>query len=340
MLNRPLARPARRFTARAFATTSTRLSKGTPPSPLPGVATALAYASRAHAKSAPPHGVSSPPRPTLAESFSLQGRVALVSGANRGLGLEMGLALAEAGAKVYCVDLAPSPGAEFKAVESYLDSIRESKDADAEALGGGPVGSVVYRKANVVDQQEMWKLGEAIGNEEGRMDVCVAAAGILRPEKDVLGYDTEEMHEVFDVNVHGVLHTAQAAGRQMARFGNGGSIILIASMSGSLTNRDMNWVSYNSSKSAVLQMGRSMACELGPRRIRVNTLSPGHIYTSMTAAFLDKQPALQGRWESANPLGRLGRPDELRGVTAWLASDASTFCTGSDILVSGGHHAW
>jgi NAD(P)-dependent dehydrogenase (short-subunit alcohol dehydrogenase family) len=101
-----------------------------------------------------------------------------------------------------------------------------------------------------------------------------------------------------DVNTNGVLFTAQAAGRQMAKFGLPGSIILIASMSGSITNKvskaglagknigsedkndqDHAWVSYNSSKSAVLQMARSMACELGPKRIRVNSLSPGHIYT-------------------------------------------------------------
>ncbi|KZV65823.1 NAD-binding protein [Peniophora sp. CONT] len=339
ILNRPLACPALRFGAtRAFSISARRFS---PPAPLPGVSTALAYASRPHASAPPPHGVSNAgPRPTLAQSFSLQGRVALVSGGNRGLGLEMALALAEAGAKVVCVDLPRESGAEFNAAESYLSAIREGKEAGAEALGGGPVGSVKYVSADVTDQQAMWALGETIGNEEGRMDVCVAAAGILRPSKDVLGYDAKEMHEVFDVNVHGVLHTAQAAGRQMARFGNGGSIILIASMSGSVTNRDMNWVSYNSSKSAVLQMGRSMACELGLQRIRVNTLSPGYIYTSLTAAFLDKQPGLQKVWESQNPFGRLGRPDELRGVTAWLASDASSFCTGSDVLVSGGHHAW
>jgi NAD(P)-dependent dehydrogenase (short-subunit alcohol dehydrogenase family) len=91
-----------------------------------------------------------------------------------------------------------------------------------------------------------------------------------------------------------------------------------------------------------------MACELGEKKIRVNSLSPGHIYTrfvsrlialqyqimmacdSMTAAYLDKQPHLFDVWSSMNPLGRLGRPDELRGVVTWLASDASTFCTGSE----------
>lgn len=142
------------------------------------------------------------------------------------------------------------------------------------------------------------------------------------------------------MNTSGVLYTAQAAGQQMLRFGNTGSIILIASMSGSITNRDHAWVSYNSSKSAVLQMARSMACELGTKNIRVNSLSPGHIYTKMTAAYLDAQPGLLEKWSNSNPIGRIGRPDELRGVVAWLASDASSFCTGSDILVNGGHHVW
>lgn len=176
----------------------------------------------------------------------------------------------------------------------------------------------------------MWKVGETIGNREGRMDACVAAAGVLKSHTDCLEYPAQQFQDVsrtdvsqsppqrgalsqgndiamqvMDVNVNGVLFTAQAAGRQMARFGNGGSIILVASMSGTITNKvchvspiytdasachsktftdcapwqDHAWVSYNTSKSAVLQMARSMACELGPKRIRVNTLSPGHIYT-------------------------------------------------------------
>lgn len=96
-------------------------------------------------------------------------------------------------------------------------------------------------------------------------------------------------------------------------------------------------------------MARSMACELGTKNIRVNSLSPGHIYTSfvpfnlfccvptndkfrerMTAAYIDTQPHLLEKWSSLNPMGRIGRPDELRGVVTWLASDASSFCTGSE----------
>ncbi|KIM81263.1 hypothetical protein PILCRDRAFT_97721 [Piloderma croceum F 1598] len=276
------------------------------------------------------------PRPKIFEEFSLDGRVGVVSGANRGLGLEMALALCEAGCKtVYCVDLPKLPSAEWEATGRFV-----------KGLGNG--SHLEYVCADVRDQQNLWDKVEQMADKEGRMDVCIAAAGVLKAPHDCLNYPAEEFREVMDVNASGVLFTAQAAGRQMVKFKRPGSIILIASMSGSITNRvsslsrdiDHAWVSYNTSKSAVLQMARSMACELGPLGICVNTLSPGYIYTKLTGAFLDKQPHLLDKWSSMNPMGRLGRPDELRGVIAWLASDASSFCTGSDILVSGGHLSW
>ncbi|KDQ59483.1 hypothetical protein JAAARDRAFT_68125 [Jaapia argillacea MUCL 33604] len=273
-------------------------------------------------------------RPTLfSREFSLHDRVALVSGANRGLGLEMALALIEAGARaVYCLDLPKEPGDEWLTVRDYTEKLDFGQ--------GKKGGRLEYVSADVRDQRGLWAIGDMIGDKEKRFDIGIAAAGILKPHTSCLEYPSEQFKEVMDVNVNGALNTAQAAGRQMHRFNTPGSIILIASMSGSITNRDHAWTSYNSSKSAVLQMTRSMACELGPLGIRVNSISPGHIYTTMTAAYLDTQPGLMRKLAGMNPLGRLGRPDELRGVVTWLASDASTFCTGSDILISGGHHSW
>ncbi|THH09768.1 hypothetical protein EW145_g1778 [Phellinidium pouzarii] len=269
------------------------------------------------------------PRPTLFEKeLSLAGRVAVVTGAQRGLGLEMAEALAEAGAAVYCLDLPSVPDETFNATQTYVSKLDLSDGARLE-----------YASIDVTNQQEVWDLVEKIANKEGRMDICVAAAGVLQVE-ECLDYPSSKFKKVMDVNVNGVLYTAQAAGRQMVKFGTPGSIVLIASMSGSITNFGQHFLAYNTSKSAVIQMGRSMACELGQKKIRVNTLSPGYIYTTLTAALLEKEPHLLKEWSSQNPLGRLGRPDELRGVITWLASDASTFCTGSDILVSGGHHAW
>ncbi|KAH7323418.1 hypothetical protein B0J17DRAFT_582234 [Rhizoctonia solani] len=282
--------------------------------PLVGVAAALRAASDS----------SFAPKKTLFNEFSLIGRVAVVTGGNRGLGLEMALALCEAGATVYALDLPPSPGEEFSATAEY-----------AKKLGS----TLNYVSVDVTDQKSVWDKVAAIGEAEKRVDVCVAAAGILGGS-DCLSYKAEDFQRIMDVNVNGVLYTAQAAGQQMTKFGTPGSIVIIASISGSVTNRDHAWVAYNTSKSAVLQMTRSLACELGKHKIRVNSISPGYIYTKMTAAYLDTQPGLAEKWSDLNPLGRIGRPDELRGVIAWLASDASTFCTGSDIVVSGGHTAW
>ncbi|RDX51795.1 sorbose reductase sou1 [Lentinus brumalis] len=258
--------------------------------------------------------------------FALSDKVALVTGGNRGIGLEAALTLSEAGARsVYCVDVHDEPGEEWTKTRSFIT-----------CMG---LGRLEYIKGDVRDQEAMWKIGERIGDREGRMDVCVAAAGIFLIGPS-LEYSAQDFQNVLAVNTNGTLYAAQASGRQMVRFGNGGSIIMVASICGSIAlEPTLPSVSYHSSKSAVLQMARSMACELGPQRIRVNTISPGFIKTRFTH-FLEEDHELKSKYEGANPLGRIGRPEELRGAFAWLASDASSFCTGSDIIVDGGHRAW
>ncbi|KAF8068654.1 hypothetical protein FPV67DRAFT_1084200 [Lyophyllum atratum] len=284
--------------------------------PLVGVAAALATAT---------------PTRTALSQFALPDHVALVTGGHRGIGLEMSLALAEAGATVYCLDLAKQPDDDWVKVQAFA--------AGLPSLPDGTKGRLEYVQGDVTDQKGMWKIAEDIATKEGRLDMCVANAGMLAGA-ECLEYPGEEFKKLIDVNVNGVLFSAQAAGRQMERLGTKGSLILIASMSGSIANQKQHWVAYNTSKSAVLQMARSMACELGAKGIRVNSISPGYIYTQMTRDFLDTKPHLMEEWSAQNPLGRLGRPDELRGVVLWLASEASTFCTGSDIIVDGGHRAW
>jgi hypothetical protein len=126
-------------------------------------------------------------RPTIWDEFALNDRVALVSGANRGLGLEMALVLIEAGARaVYCIDLPAQPGNDWVAVSEYVKRM----------VGTGGGGRLEYVSADVRDQKAMWKIGEEIGNREGRMDVCVAAAGILKAHTDCLEYPGEEFEEV------------------------------------------------------------------------------------------------------------------------------------------------
>jgi NAD(P)-dependent dehydrogenase (short-subunit alcohol dehydrogenase family) len=259
-----------------------------------------------------------PPTRTALSNFLLIDRVALITGAQRGIGLELSLSLAEAGAIVYCLDLPSPPDPGWAKVRDYVAKLPDI------APGVKGKGRLEYVSGDVTNQQQMWNIAEDIVKKEGRLDVCIANAGILRGA-ECLDYPAEEFrkastsfpllhfgpllytlwtfahphfiligvpppylspmtntpspHQLMDVNVNGVLFTAQAAGRQMEKLGTPGSIILIASMSGSITNYGQHWVAYNTSKSAVKQMARSMACELGPKRIRVNTISPGYIYT-------------------------------------------------------------
>ncbi|KEP45203.1 beta-keto acyl carrier reductase [Rhizoctonia solani 123E] len=246
------------------------------------------------------------PKRTIFDEFSLNGKVAVVTGGNRGLGLEMALALCEAGAIVHALDLPEAPGEEFTAASEY-----------AKKLGS----TLKYVSADVTHQKDIWVKFAAIGDAEGRLDICIAAAGIV----DIypcLTYEADDFQRIINVNTNGVFYTAQGAGQQMTRFGIPGSIILIASVAGTITLQDIFTVAYQSSKAAVLQMARSMACELGRQKIRVNTISPGWTNTKMIAPILEtKNEALRNQ----NPLGRIGRPDEMRGVAVWLASDASSF---------------
>lgn len=164
------------------------------------------------------------PRVTVQKEFDLTGRVAVVSGANRGLGLEMAEALCEAGAIVYCLDLPRSPGEDWQATQKYVSRL------------GLERARLEYASVDVTDQKAVWSVVEQIAGKEKRMDACIAAAGVLHGA-DCLEYPAEEFQKVMNVNVNGVLYTAQAVGRQMAKFGTPGSITLIASMSGSITNK-------------------------------------------------------------------------------------------------------
>jgi hypothetical protein len=153
-----------------------------------GVEAALAAAASSSGTTTGHHGQGEV-RPTIWDEFALKDRVALVSGANRGLGLEMALVLIEAGARaVYCVDLPAQPGNDWVAVSEYVKRM--------VGTGGANGGRLEYLSADVRDQKAMWKIGEEIGNREGRMDVCVAAAGILKEHTDCLEYPGEEFEEV------------------------------------------------------------------------------------------------------------------------------------------------
>ncbi|PWY89029.1 oxidoreductase [Aspergillus heteromorphus CBS 117.55] len=256
--------------------------------------------------------------------FDLEDRVYAITGGGRGLGLAMAEALMEAGAKVYCLDRLTTPHPDFLAAQEH-----------SQTHGG----SLSYHQIDVRDESSVNSLFAHIASQHQRLDGLIAAAGVNHLQS-ALSHTQTALNEVMQINYNGVFNSATAAARQMFQYQQKGSILLIASMSGLIANKGMTSPVYNSSKAAVIQLSRSLAMEWGRHGIRVNSLCPGHIITPMVEQVFEQNPAARAVWEAENMLGRLAVPEEFRGAALFALSDASSFMTGSTLLIDGGHTAW
>lgn len=158
-----------------------------------------------------------------------------------------------------------------------------------------------------------------------------------------ISYSPAKFRQLLDVNIMATFNAAQACAELMKSSQSSGSMVLIASMSGHVVNRGADSSAYNTAKSGVLQLGRSLASEWGARtqmpQIRVNTLSPGYIKTAATREAL-KTPGIEDFWSEQNMLNRMSYPDEFRAPVVFLLADGSSYMTGADLRVDGGHCAW
>jgi NAD(P)-dependent dehydrogenase (short-subunit alcohol dehydrogenase family) len=251
-------------------------------------------------------------------SFRLDDRVALVTGASRGIGREIAVGLAEAGADVGCLDL---PG-------SDLDGIVAAIAATGRRAVAVP--------ADVTSGDDIERAVAIVEEELGPLRLAVNSAGIANAAPAV-EMEPGQWQKMIDVNLTGVFLSCQAEGRALLR-GGGGAIVNIASMSGTIVNRDLLQVHYNASKAAVIHLTKSLAMEWADRAIRVNSISPGYTATQMT-----RRPEVAEqvkRFEADTPLGRMAEPSELVGPAVFLLSEAASFCTGVDLIVDGGFVCW
>lgn len=272
--------------------------------------------------------------PALAKrgsQFDLAGRVFVVTGGGRGLGFSMAQGLVKAGGKVHCLDRSAQPSSVFGEVREQM---KREYDGDLE-----------YHQVDVTQNEEVENCIAAIAAEGQRLDGLVAAAGIQQVTS-ALDFKKQDIMKMLEVNYTGVFLSARACARQMLKYKTQGSICLIASMSGTIANRGFIAPVYNSSKAAVVQLGRNLAMEWGRVNpdgsggIRVNTLSPGHILTPMVEENIRKGEASREVWEECSMLGRLSMPEEYQGAAVFLMSDASSFMTGHDMKIDGGTTAW
>jgi len=247
----------------------------------------------------------------IMEKFKLNGKKAFVTGGARGIGKCAAIALAEAGVDVAIVD---------------WDIQEAEKTAkELEAYGGKSIAV----KADVTNPDDVNKMIATILEAFGTIDIAFNNAGICINEK-AEDMSFESWKKVIDVNLTGVFLTSQAAGRVMIKNGKG-SIINTASMSGHIVNLPQPQCAYNASKAGVIMLTKSLAIEWAPYHVRVNSISPGYIATEMTLKATEWIPS----WLEASPVKRMGNPEELQGAIIYLASDASTFTTGSDMVIDG-----
>jgi NAD(P)-dependent dehydrogenase (short-subunit alcohol dehydrogenase family) len=263
--------------------------------------------------------------------FDLENGVFIVTGAARGIGLNMAEALVEAGGEVHCLDRLPEPDQEF----------RDAQDRIAPEYGG----SLHYGQVDVRNTGELEKIIANIGERHHRLDGLIAAAGIQHTEP-AIHYSVEDATKLMEINYTGVFMTATATARQMMKYKSRGSICLIGSMSGIVANKGMMSSVYNSSKAAVIQLTKNLAMEWGRVEedgtggIRVNALSPGHVMTPMLEQVLEDDHGLRKTLEEENMLGRLSQPEEFKSAGLFLLSKASSFMTGQNLIIDGGHTAW
>ncbi len=249
----------------------------------------------------------------MTDRFNLTGKHALVTGAGRGIGLEIARTLRGAGATI-----------------TVAEFLEDNGKAAAAELGGQ------FVQVDVRDPES----AEAMVAEAERtapVDILVNNAGIAHNVAAENASDHDWLN-VINVNLNGVFWCCRAAGQRMLARG-GGAIVNIASMSGVIANKPQPQAAYNASKAAVIMLTQSLAAEWADRGVRVNAVSPGYIGTDMTKAALGNEE-WKRTWLEMTPMGRVGEPADIAHAVLYLASDAARFATGTNLIVDGGYTAW
>lgn len=259
---------------------------------------------------------------SILDRFRLTGRRAFITGGSRGLGREMALALADAGADVCLV------GRDVDSLNETAEQIRQfGRQADTIV---GDVGNPEECERICRDALERFGVFDILINDVGGRRVNVPL------EEQTL----EQWRQILDLNLTSAFLCLSILGGAMVRRGEGGRVINVASISGMIANRGIGGRSYETSKAAVIQLTRTAAADWAPHRVTVNAICPGGFMTEPNQRWARENPEVITRFRDLIPAGDFGQPEDLGPLAVYLASDAARYMTGAALVIDGGYTLW
>lgn len=256
---------------------------------------------------------------SILDRFRLDGRTLFITGGSRGLGREMALAIADAGADVVLA------GRDVESLESTSEEIR--------ALGrkATPI------EADVGDLCDCARMCSSVLRDHGPIDIVINNVGGRRMDVPLEEQTLEQWQSIFDLNLNSTILCTREFGRAMINRGKGGRIINVASISGMVVHRPIGGRSYETAKAAVIQFTRAAAVDWAQHGITVNAICPGGFMTEPNLRWADQNPEIIDSFREQIPMGDYGQPEDLGPLAIYLASDASRYMTGATLVIDGGY---
>lgn len=256
------------------------------------------------------------------DRMRLDGRRLLITGGSRGLGREMALAIADAGADVVLVG---------RDVESLKQTGGEIRDL-------GRVAETIQADVGVPAEAE--RACQVALSQYGPIDILINNVGGRRIDIPTVEMPLDEWQKIIDLNLTSTFVCTKLVGGQMLKRGEGGRVINIASISGMVANRGIGGRSYETSKAAVIAFTRATAADWAPHGVTVNAICPGGFMTEPNRRWAADNPEIIKTFEDAIPMGKFGEPEDLGPLAVYLASDVSRYMTGATLVIDGGYTLW
>jgi len=259
---------------------------------------------------------------SVLDRFRLDGKRLFITGGSRGLGREMALAIADAGADVVLV------GRDEVSLEKTAAEIRALKRV------------AVVMKGDVSQPVECERICREVLEQPHAIDIVINNVGGRRINVPLENQSLEQWQEILDLNLTSTFLCMKHFGGAMVRRGQGGRIINVASISGLIANRGIGGRSYETAKAAVMQLTRAAAADWAPHGVTVNAICPGGFMTAPNVRWAAEHPEVIAKFREQIPQGDFGQPEDLGPLAVYLASDASRYMTGAAVVIDGGYTLW